>query len=197
MEKESKLNIGIHRRIYNKNLKDLICAARLTAKQIKQQTNITEACLSQIINFHLCPNENQKIALAICLNVPIDDIFPPKYEELYEKINPLLREASIEVKMLQLDSPEVLALQSGDEDEVMKKAELKFMHDKLERIMQDLTPKQQKILKMRFGFDDGESKTLEEVGQYFNVSRERIRGIEEEALDIMRRNEKLLPLACV
>ena len=50
------------------------------------------------------------------------------------------------------------------------------------RLIHTLPPREQKIILMRFGFDDGINKTLEEVGQRFGVTRERIRQIERDAL---------------
>jgi len=49
--------------------------------------------------------------------------------------------------------------------------------------MKDLSPREQKILEMRFGLVDGVSHTLEEVGKEFDVTRERIRQIEAKALE--------------
>lgn len=56
----------------------------------------------------------------------------------------------------------------------------------LEDVMSTLTQKEQKILRLRFGMDDGHAKTLEEVGKQFNVTRERIRQIEAKALRKLR-----------
>jgi RNA polymerase primary sigma factor len=50
-------------------------------------------------------------------------------------------------------------------------------------IINQLTPREQKILKMRFGLEDGVTHTLEEVGNEFDVTRERIRQIEAKALE--------------
>ena len=56
----------------------------------------------------------------------------------------------------------------------------------LEDVMSTLTQKEQKILRLRFGLDDGRARTLEEVGKQFNVTRERIRQIEAKALRKLR-----------
>jgi len=69
-----------------------------------------------------------------------------------------------------------------------------ILSDQFEDILSDLTPKEQKILKMRFGLGDGIVHTLEEVGKEFNVTRERIRQIEAKALDKIRQNEKVRKL---
>ena len=53
-------------------------------------------------------------------------------------------------------------------------------------VLKTLTPREEKVLKMRFGVDDGSEHTLEEVGQSFAVTRERIRQIESKALRKLR-----------
>jgi RNA polymerase primary sigma factor len=55
--------------------------------------------------------------------------------------------------------------------------------------MRDLTPREQKILEMRFGLTDGVSHTLEEVGREFDVTRERIRQIEAKSLEKIQQKE--------
>ncbi len=57
-----------------------------------------------------------------------------------------------------------------------------------------LSPREQKILKMRFGLEDGRTHTLEEVGKEFGVTRERIRQIEAKSLQKMRKHEKTIKL---
>ena len=53
-------------------------------------------------------------------------------------------------------------------------------------VLSTLTPREEKVLKLRFGIEDGRSRTLEEVGKEFNVTRERIRQIEAKALRKLR-----------
>ena len=54
-------------------------------------------------------------------------------------------------------------------------------------VLSSLTPRERKVLELRFGLEDGRSRTLEEVGREFNVTRERIRQIEAKALRKLRR----------
>jgi len=61
-----------------------------------------------------------------------------------------------------------------------------LLQDKLDDILMTLTPREARILRLRFGLQDGRSYTLEEVGQKFGLTRERIRQIEHEALDRLR-----------
>jgi RNA polymerase primary sigma factor len=60
------------------------------------------------------------------------------------------------------------------------------LREKTEHVLRTLTPREEKILRMRFGLDDGSEHTLEEVGQSFAVTRERIRQIEAKALRKLR-----------
>src|SRR5439155_20431015 len=53
-------------------------------------------------------------------------------------------------------------------------------------VLKTLTPREEKVIKMRFGLDDGSERTLEEVGQSFAVTRERIRQIEAKAVRKLR-----------
>ncbi len=69
-----------------------------------------------------------------------------------------------------------------------------LLHEQLLEVLETLTDREQKVLKLRFGLDDGRPRTLEEVGKEFNVTRERIRQIEAKALRKLRhpsRSKKL------
>lgn len=61
-----------------------------------------------------------------------------------------------------------------------------LLKEQLEEVLETLTPREAKVLRLRFGLDDGRSRTLEEVGQEFGVTRERIRQIEAKALRKLR-----------
>ncbi len=69
-----------------------------------------------------------------------------------------------------------------------------LLKEQLEEVMNTLTPREAKVLKLRFGLEDGKARTLEEVGREFEVTRERIRQIEAKALRKLRhpsRSKKL------
>lgn len=73
-------------------------------------------------------------------------------------------------------------------------AALRLLGDQIREIIIDLAPREQKILKMRFGLDDGITHTLEEVGNEFGITRERIRQIEFKALEKIRGHHHLKKL---
>jgi RNA polymerase primary sigma factor len=60
------------------------------------------------------------------------------------------------------------------------------LREQTAEVLKTLSPREEKIVKMRFGLQDGSEHTLEEVGQYFAVTRERIRQIEAKALRKLR-----------
>lgn len=73
-------------------------------------------------------------------------------------------------------------------------ASFMLLKEQLEEVLDTLTPREEKVLRLRFGLDDGRARTLEEVGQHFGVTRERIRQIEAKALRKLRhpsRSKKL------
>jgi len=65
-------------------------------------------------------------------------------------------------------------------------ASRQLLKEQIEDVLYTLTPREQRVLQLRFGLEDGRSRTLEEVGKEFNVTRERIRQIEAKALRKLR-----------
>ena len=81
-----------------------------------------------------------------------------------------------------------------DASEPSEVASFSLLREQLEEVLDTLTPREKKVLELRFGMADGHSRTLEEVGKEFNVTRERIRQIEAKALRKLRhpsRSKKL------
>ncbi len=96
------------------------------------------------------------------------------------------------------DSDEESILADFIKDEEMpspsKDAARALLKERFADILNELTPREQKILSMRFGLEDGVTHTLQEVGEMFNVTRERIRQIESKALEKIRKNKSVKKL---
>ena len=85
-------------------------------------------------------------------------------------------------------------IQDDDSPAPQDSAAYTLLKEQLEEVMKTLTPREAKVLKLRFGLEDGKARTLEEVGREFEVTRERIRQIEAKALRKLRhpsRSKKL------
>ena len=81
-----------------------------------------------------------------------------------------------------------------DASEPAEAASFTLLKEQLADVLKTLTPREEKVLRLRFGLEDGRPRTLEEVGKEFNVTRERIRQIEAKALRKLRhpsRSKKL------
>lgn len=103
---------------------------------------------------------------------------------------------SLETPVGDDEDDSVLAEFVEDEKEVAPSltAARELLKEQLKEILVDLIPREQKILRMRFGLDDGITHTLEEVGQEFGVTRERIRQIEAKSLERIRGHRNLKKL---
>lgn len=109
-----------------------------------------------------------------------------------EKIHHLIKIAqetlSLEAPIADSDDESLLGEFISDEKSIspLQAASQSLLRDQLRQILIDLSLREQKILAMRFGLEDGVQHTLEEVGKEFDVTRERIRQIEAKALEKLR-----------
>ncbi len=132
-------------------------------------------------------------------------------EPLPEEISAEMGEDIEKVKYIMKISQDTISLETSvgddDEDSVLedfiedvknvapdRSAALKLLKDYVQDIVANLSPREQKILEMRFGLVDGVAHTLEEVGQEFDVTRERIRQIEAKALEKIKKDDKIKKL---
>lgn len=103
--------------------------------------------------------------------------------------------SSLDVPVGEDESTDLLAL-IKDEKAISVENEVGyiFLRDQLDRVLDTLTEREQRVLRLRFGLDDRRPRTLEEIGQEFNLTRERIRQIEAKAIRKLRhpsRSKKL------
>ena len=119
----------------------------------------------------------------------------PTAEEIAEKMDGMTPAKVREIQKISLE-PVSLETPIGEEDDSQlgdfiedegamspdDYASNELLKDELNEVLLELTDREEKVLRLRFGLDDGRTRTLEEVGKEFNVTRERIRQIEAKAL---------------
>jgi RNA polymerase primary sigma factor len=144
-----------------------------------------------------------------------------KYKQVYRRLSqdlgrdPLPEEIATEmgievekVHIIENINQDTVSLEQpiGDDDEKSTRGEFiaddkilrpdqessrRILSDQIREVLNELSPKEQKILEMRYGLHDGVQHTLEEVGQEFGVTRERIRQIEAKVHEKLRNNDKI------
>ena len=147
-----------------------------------------------------------------------------KYQQVHRRLtqdlgrDPLAEELAMEMNLevekihhIQQISQDTVSLEApvgeDDEDSLLgdfiedkkmlspsQEASYHLLRDHIREILVDLMPREQKILRMRFGLDDGITHTLEEVGKEFGVTRERIRQIEAKAIEKIRQHVNVVKL---
>ncbi|UAJ71826.1 RNA polymerase sigma factor SigC [Synechocystis sp. PCC 7339] len=107
-------------------------------------------------------------------------------EQVREVLTQVPRSVSLELKVGQDKDTELMDLLETDtqspEDELMREA----LQSDMQEILLDLTPREQEVIALRFGFQDGVAHSLSEIGRILNLSRERVRQIEAKALQKLR-----------
>jgi RNA polymerase primary sigma factor len=140
---------------------------------------------------YLEPQDRQAILSALADELPMDVDLRRRWSRAAAKVNRVLRAME---EPMSLDSP------VGDEDssqlgdfiededaqEPMDAAAREMLRESIKDALAVLSERERQVLELRFGLIDGKDHTLEEVGQYFNVTRERIRQIESKALRKLR-----------
>lgn len=109
--------------------------------------------------------------------------------DLHEKLSAMDREPTSLDIPVEEEGDQALSDLVAVEDNTSDKAEKIVFSGEVIEMLKVLIPREQRILRGRFGLDGGGERTLEELGRYYGVSRERIRQIQEEALEKLRRNE--------
>ena len=121
------------------------------------------------------------------MNMPVDKV----RDILKIAQEPVSRETPIGEEE---DSPLGDFIPDEEASEPAEAASFALLREQLDEVLDTLTPREKKVLELRFGMTDGRTRTLEEVGKEFNVTRERIRQIEAKALRKLRhpsRSKKL------
>jgi len=137
------------------------------------------------------PGDKQAILRAQALSRPVDDEVRRRWNRGAAKVNRILR---VMEEPMSLDSPVGTEessqlgdfIEDDDAPEPIDAAAREMLRESVKNALAVLSDREREVLELRFGLLDGKSHTLEEVGRYFNVTRERIRQIESKALRKLR-----------
>lgn len=123
---------------------------------------------------------------------------PPQEQEIADYCNitvEKLQQARINMQSnIPLDCPlsndpdglQLSDVLESDEESPEDRVESSLLRDDLEHVVNSLLPRERDVVRMRYGLDDGRAKTLEEIGRFFDVTKERVRQIESKALRKLR-----------
>lgn len=178
---------------YNARLIDARKAKRWTQKDLSQLTSISTSYLGHIETLRAIPSQQMMDEICSALGLSEDYLFPLSLMEA-------LRDGLFDHRVAELEEKQIIRLTEArragllprgiTEDEALEAVDRALDRDllkeKLPDVLGSLAPREQKVLELRFGLNDGRSRTLEEVGKEFHLTRDRIRQIESKALRKLR-----------
>jgi len=174
---------------YNARLIDARKSKGWTQKDMALLTGFSTAYLGHIETLRVIPSEVAMDEIAAALNLPKDYLFP-------EALIGAMKDGLFDHRVVELQEQHIVRLaearragllpQGITEDEAVEAVDRAILQERLSEAMSSLTEKEQRVIKLRFGLEDGHSLTLEEVGKEFNVTRDRIRQIEAKAIRKLR-----------
>lgn len=185
------MKVGIEIKPFNFILRSMRQARGLTLKQLSEMSGVDVDSIQNMELLRLVTgvkfqDVNQKLVqVAAALELDFDEAFPPDYlDMLQRKLLPRRRFPIVWYREVSLDrlAARELPMLPGPDEEYIDQVDLnRLIHEAIET----LSEREQAIIKMRFGIDRA-PMTLEECGQQFGVTRERIREIEAKALRKLR-----------
>lgn len=174
--------LGVKTQVFNHELRSRREKMGLSQYQLEDACNLTRGTISQIETFKEYPSFEKLETIAEYLNTTINILFPEWLRE--QRLKKSSYSHVVMVEKISLETPEVNLLEAPDD--IANLAEQSIMRDEIEKALEGLTFREQKIIKMRFGLEDGKTHSLGEVGQEFAATRERIRQIEAKTMHKLR-----------
>ncbi|MFQ6015197.1 MAG: RNA polymerase sigma factor RpoD, partial [Anaerolineae bacterium] len=166
----------------------LVRASRRLVQELGREPTYEEIALEMGL---LSPDEKKAVLEAQALEEPMEPALERRLRRAATKVRRII---SISQEPMSLETPigseEDSSLGDFIEDETMEgpvdAASKQLLKEQMNDILTSLSERERKVLELRFGLRDGQTRTLEEVGQAFGVTRERIRQIEAKALRKLR-----------
>lgn len=175
---------------YNARLVDARKEHGLTGDAMAQAVGIKRGRLRDIENLRAIPDEDELIKIACTLEKPIDYLFP---EELMSAVGA----GVFSRRKVELSTPEIISLTEArlrltydGETALIEEVSRSLLTEDIKEVLTTLSPREERVLKLRFGLEDGRSLTRGEVGKEFTLTKERIRQIEEKAIRKLRHPER-------
>lgn len=174
---------------YNARLIDARKANGWRQTDMAQLTGLSTSYLGHIETLRVIPSKHAMDEISDALDLPKEYLFP-------ETLIDAVKEGLFGYRIAELQEKQIIRLTEArragllplgmTEDEALEAADQALLKQKLPEILSKLTPREQRVLELRFGLNNGISHTLEETGREFHVNRERIRQIEARALRKLR-----------
>lgn len=173
---------------HNMRLVEARKKAGYTQEDVAERLRWSIPKISHIETLKKMPTALEMQTLVELLDLPQDQLFPP---ELLEAI-----EAGVfDDRYKELEPPEIMYLTDAakakllpivSDEDMIQEVDRKLLRENIDIILNELKPRESLVLTLRFGLDDGVSRTLEEVAQSLGVTRERVRQIEAKTLRLLR-----------
>jgi RNA polymerase primary sigma factor len=166
----------------------LLQASRALSQELGREPTLEEIALKMEL---LVPEEVTAIEEARSIGEPLDPALERRLNMAESKVRDIVRMVQEPMSLeMPVGAEESSSLGDFIEDESLAgpvdEALRQLLREQMKDILDSLSPRERHVLKLRFGLDDGQSLTLEEVGQKFGLTRERVRQIEARALRKLR-----------
>jgi RNA polymerase sigma factor (sigma-70 family) len=188
MAKDYRIEVKVKN---NKLLEKIEEAGYESVAAFCRTVGLTQTTVGRFINMKQAPVNNLTgeyiptfMKMVDFLRCMPEDVFPKAQMREAMKVNKVTTKADIGDVHSLTTSLRTLAL-PPEEKMIFDEAQAS-----IQRAMETLTPREQRVLMLRFGFYDGKEHTFDEIGEKFNVSRERIRQIERKAIRKMKHPER-------
>lgn len=173
---------------YNAHLVDARKAKGWTQMHLSLLTGINVCRIGMIETLKAIPSDDFKNEIADALEKPVEYLFPPDLMDSVKEGIFGKRVVELSDHRILKQSPEVIRglLPAHTSSDPFREANIYYLRKQIEEILDTLPPRMKKVLILRFGLDGKGSRTCEEVGEEFKVTRVRIQQIEHVALKMMR-----------
>lgn len=171
----------------NTHLVEARKAKGITQDEMGRAIRMSKVKLSNIENLRRVPSSAEQAEIAAYLCQSIDFLFPDILMKAIEEGVFARRDAQLtEPQIISLTEAARLQISYDGETAIIEECDRHLLSERISEVLTTLDPREEKVLKLRFGLEDGRSRILEEVGKEFGVTRERIRQIESKALRKLR-----------